>query len=182
LDTGLELAVFHQMLSDHRDVLGDLGRSIYMFRKPRQGIGRLTRTSAQLLGGYQAKAAMELMRELPPPTVVKQDKKFQDIVNRMIKRAEDKAKAAFKNKTFPQDATVKWIILIGPYFLIVPFGPFTDTELHTCSPDNGNGAMQMMYDLYLIGTKDAAIAFHHYLESSFHLLHDNTNLHDMEVK
>jgi len=170
------------MLNNHGDVLGDLGHSIFMFPKPRQGIGRLTRTGLQMLGGYQVKAAMELMRGLPLPTAVKQDKKFQDIVNRMIKRAEDKAKAAFKNKTFPQDVTVNWIILIGPYFLIVPFGPFTDAELYTCSSDNGNGDVQMMYDLYLIGTKDAAIAFHHYLESSFHLLHDNTNLHDMEVK
>jgi len=187
LDEGFASGVFHEMLTRHKAALGDLGDLLLLFRRPCLGIGQLTsKGRAQIQGGYEVKAAMELMRGLPPPTVVKQDKAFRDVMNRTIKQAEEQAKAVFKKNSVPRDATVEWVVAIGPYFMITQFGPFTDTELSACSPDqflvtqaaesykNHNGRTR--YDLYLMGTEEAAVAFHEYLISGFRLHHHNTDL------
>ncbi|KAI0287321.1 hypothetical protein BC826DRAFT_1045650 [Russula brevipes] len=165
LDEGFASGVFHEMLTRHKAALGDLGDLLLLFRRPCLGIGQLTsKGRAQIQGRYEVKAAMEPMRGLPP-TVVKQNKAFRDVMNRTIKQAEDHAKAVFKKNSVPRDATVEWVIAIGPYFTIIQFGPFTDTELSTCSPEvtqaaesykNHNG--QTRYDLYLMLKKQLSLS------------------------
>jgi len=87
--------------------------------KPDVGFGRLTDTGAPWLqGGAEEKAAIAMMKGLPPPDEVSKDGKFRDLIQRATAQADGQVKAAVKNSAVPHDCPIKWVVGCGPYFII----------------------------------------------------------------
>lgn len=197
LDESVAYGVINEMLIEHKQVLGREGSFIIFPQlrlpwKPEKpgdrrsnvpdiGIGRLGDNGTRLLqGGVEQKAAGESMRRLPDPGLLIDENDIRELINRTLLQAGDQVKAAVKNHAIPADRAVRWIIAVGPYFIIHSFGPFSEAALTTRSHrpnDSGDAELtevaQLMKGraslikidepLYRIGTEKAACAIHEYL-------------------
>ena len=67
------------------------------------------------------------MRTLPSPATIISNPSVERAFHAFSFQARDRAKAAIKKYTFFD--TVDWIVLIGAYWIHLPFGPFTEAQL-----------------------------------------------------
>jgi hypothetical protein len=80
--------------------------------------------------GIEAKRTHPRMKILPPPQYIMDIPEIKSAFQTLYFQAQDQAKAAIKNKYFLlPDETVTWILIIGPYWTPVTFGPFSEEEL-----------------------------------------------------
>jgi hypothetical protein len=90
-----------------------------------------TNPPLKLRFGVEAKRPIEVMESLPPAASLITHPSVVTAFHHLSFQARDQAKAAIKNG-YPiaqNGDTVQWILLIGPYWTPVTFGPFTDAEL-----------------------------------------------------
>jgi hypothetical protein len=102
---------------------------------PDIGVGNLSipgnNPPFKLRFGVEVKRAIAAMTSMPPPPSIIDHPDVVYAFSRLSFQAKNQAKAAIKNK-YPianNGTTVQWILLIGPYWMPVTFGPFTDAEL-----------------------------------------------------
>ena len=102
---------------------------------PDVGVGNFTSPgtipSFKLRFGVEAKRALDIMVSLPAAASLVTNDDVVTAFHRLSFQAKNQAKAAVKNH-YPISqgaATVQWILLIGPYWTPVTFGPFTDAQL-----------------------------------------------------
>jgi len=79
--------------------------------------------------GVEEKRAIEEMRGLPPPSSMINNNAVRFAFHSLYFQAQDQAKAAIKGQYPLLGGTVQWILLIGPYWVPVVFGPFAEAEL-----------------------------------------------------
>lgn len=100
---------------------------------PDLGVGNFTAVGAmppfKLRFGVEAKRAIEEMKGLPPPSSIINNNEVRVAFHTLYFQAQDQAKAAIKGQYPLLGGTVQWILLIGPYWVPVIFGPFTEDEL-----------------------------------------------------
>ena len=103
---------------------------------PDFGIGHFTLPGLnppfKLRCGVEAKRATEEMALLPAPDSLINNPKVIWAFHSLYYQAMDQAKAAYKNN-YPLRADARdgvyWILLVGPYWTVEKFGPFTRGEL-----------------------------------------------------
>lgn len=95
------------------------------------GVGNITvpghNPPFKLCFGVEVKRAIASMGGMPPALLIDRP----DVVyafHRLSFQAKNQAKAAIKNN-YPIASNIQWILLIGPYWIPVTFGPFTNAEL-----------------------------------------------------
>ena len=128
--TPLERFVIYSQLSlkwkpdvkeDHRLEIPDLG------------VGNFTAVGVmppfKLRFGVEAKRAIEEIKGLPLPSSIINNTEVRVAFHTLYFQAQDQAKAAIKGQYPLLGGTVQWILLIGPYWVPVIFGPFTEDEL-----------------------------------------------------
>ena len=100
---------------------------------PDLGVGNFTTVGAtppfKLRFGVEAKRAIAEMEGLPPASSLIDIDEVRVAFHRLYFQAQDQAKAAIKGQYPLLGGTVQWILLIGPYWVPVMFGPFTEAEL-----------------------------------------------------
>lgn len=100
---------------------------------PDVGVGNFNLPGAspafKLRFGVEAKRSMETMQSLPPPSTILAQRDVIATFNKLLFQAKNQAKAAIKNGYPITNDTVDWILLVGPYWRICTFGPFTEAEL-----------------------------------------------------
>jgi hypothetical protein len=100
---------------------------------PDLGVGNFTTVGEtppfKLRFGVEAKRSIEEMKELPPPSSIIDSDQVRAAFHTLYFQAQDQAKAAIKGEYPMLGDTVRWILLIGPYWVPVVFGPFTEAEL-----------------------------------------------------
>ena len=109
---------------------------------PDVGVGNFTIPGAdppfKLRFGVEAKRALPVMESLPPPASLLKNPNVVTAFHSLSFQAKNQAKAAIKNRYPISGDTIQWILLIGPYWMPVVFGPFTEAELtvraHKASP------------------------------------------------
>ncbi|SRR6266436_5072047 len=123
------------------------------------------------------------MLQLPSPDKVRLDWEFKAEIHKAEVQAMNQIKAAIKNGALPDQQQMKWIIGVGPYFTIKPFGPFGENDLISRGhrPNDSAeavvaeilaeliaaaGTRQFEGDLFLLGTPEAAFALHAYLQNN----------------
>jgi hypothetical protein len=80
--------------------------------------------------GVEIKRALDIMETMPPPESIISDPEVQKAFKFATAQARDQAKTAFINNfTFSNTQAVDWIVAIGPYWVHLRFGPFTDAQL-----------------------------------------------------
>ena len=102
---------------------------------PDVGVGNFTLPGTnppfKLRFGVEAKRAIAVMESLPPASSLRANDDVLTAFHHLSYQAKNQAKAAIKNY-YPISHgtdTVQWILLIGPYWVPVTFGPFTDAQL-----------------------------------------------------
>ena len=71
-----------------------------------------------------------VMKTLPPRQSIISDSDVRKAFQVATSQAQDQAKAAFINRcTFSSTKAVDWIILVGPCWIHLQLGPFTDAQL-----------------------------------------------------
>jgi hypothetical protein len=102
---------------------------------PDVGVGNFTSPGTiplfKLRFGVEAKRALDIMASLPAAASLIGNDDVITAFHRLSFQAKNQAKAAVKNH-YPISqgtATVQWILLIGPYWAPVTFGPFTEAQL-----------------------------------------------------
>lgn len=85
--------------------------------------------SLKLRFGVEVKRASTGMETLPHPSTLLADEKVISTFSRLETQARNQAKAAMKNDFPISGNTVDWILLVGPYWKPITFGPFTGPEL-----------------------------------------------------
>jgi hypothetical protein len=135
-----------------------------------------------LLGGLEIKIATLEMQGLPEPQDIANEPAVRYAFTRASLQADDQIKAAIKNGALPRNKAIRWIVAIGPYFIIQE-AEFSEAELRTRShkrnlPQDDADAdliaktrnivgnafhMPLQGQLYRIGTKEAARAVHQFL-------------------
>jgi|SRR6266850_801766 len=78
--------------------------------------------------GIEVKRALDLMESLPPPAAIIANPRVRSAFHTLRFQAESQAKAAIKNQ-LSHTNTVSWILVVGPYWRHVKFGPFTPSGL-----------------------------------------------------
>lgn len=100
---------------------------------PDLGVGNFTTVGVtppfKLRFGVEAKRAIEEMKGLPPASSIINIDEVRAAFHTLYFQAQDQAKAAIKGQYPLLGGTVQWILLIGPYWVPVEFGPFTEAEL-----------------------------------------------------
>jgi len=112
---------------------------------PDVGVGNFTLPGTvptfMLRFGVEAKRAVQAMRLLPHAQSLREDREVLLTFHRLFYQAKNQAKAAIKNQYPINGNTVDWILLVGPYWRVCTFGPFSEAELtvrghkHTESAD-----------------------------------------------
>lgn len=69
------------------------------------------------------------MKELPPPSSIIDSDQVRAAFHTLYFQAQDQAKAASKGQYPILGGTVQWILLIGPYWVPVVFGPSAEAGL-----------------------------------------------------
>lgn len=99
---------------------------------PDIGVGNFTLPGAdppfKLRFGVEAKRSIGEMDSLPSATSIITQDGVVRAFHALLFQAKNQAKAAIKSQ-YAHDNTVQWILLIGPYWMPVTFGPFTAAEL-----------------------------------------------------
>jgi len=102
---------------------------------PDVGVGNFTLPGTnppfKLRFGVEAKRSLDAMKSLPPASSLSTNDDVLTAFHHLHYQAKNQAKAAIKN-LFPISHgtdTVDWILLVGPYWVPVTFGAFTDAEL-----------------------------------------------------
>lgn len=100
---------------------------------PDVGIGNFTLPSTtppfMLRFGVEAKRAVQSMHLLPSPQSLLGIREVLVAFHRLFFQAKNQAKAAIKNHYPINGNTVDWILLVGPYWRVCTFGPFSEAEL-----------------------------------------------------
>lgn len=112
---------------DARQEITDLGLVIF------------TQDGYRLRCGVEAKRATLVMDQLPDAHLIINNPQVQAAFDVALIQAMDQAKAAFKNNyCFNHGQPVYWMVVVGPYWTPVQFGPFSDSDLtirgHKTSP------------------------------------------------
>ncbi|KAF9059935.1 hypothetical protein BDP27DRAFT_1428147 [Rhodocollybia butyracea] len=154
---------------------------------PDFGFGELPRAGGmKLRGGAELKAALTLMRTLPDSEEIREEPDFVVKVNETALQASDQVKAGIKSGFLPNHKPIKWIVMVGPYFLIPSFGPYNQRELSARAhrPNESGEASISEYlaelkkttssrgiegAIYILGTKPGVVALHKYLVESVSL-------------
>ncbi|KIK57849.1 hypothetical protein GYMLUDRAFT_1009222 [Collybiopsis luxurians FD-317 M1] len=174
-EAGCETTVFPQLRirwnpddpQDKRNIIPDMGLGFLLVD------GRLI-----LQGGAELKKATERMRDQPDPSVLQRDSDVIISVTQAGVQASDQIKAAIKSGMLPSDKKITWIVMIGPYFILKRWNPFTADELQTRGHrPNDSGEVKaaealkkskesranIKETMYRLGTPEAAIALHNYI-------------------
>jgi hypothetical protein len=64
------------------------------------------------------------MKGLPPPSSIIDNAEVKAAFHTLYFQAQDQAKAAIKGQYPLLGDTVQWILVVGPYWVPVVFGPF----------------------------------------------------------
>lgn len=86
-------------------------------------------SSFRLRLGAEAKAAIKIMEGTPDPSTIKNRTDVEEAFSVLRWQAEDQAKTAIKNELPLQGSVVDWILLVGPYWMVKRFGPFSEAQL-----------------------------------------------------
>ncbi|KAE9385724.1 hypothetical protein BT96DRAFT_1006775 [Gymnopus androsaceus JB14] len=148
---------------------------------PDIGLGKLPRDGGiRLQGGAEAKVAVECMKSLPSPDTICQDSDFRNALSLASIQGGDQIKSAIKSGFLPDDLSIEWIVMIGPYFVLRYYGPFNEDELLTRGyrpNDSGDAKVSALIKemkdearvttitdpIHILGTPEGAVALHNYL-------------------
>jgi len=147
---------------DKRASLPDFAIGIYHVEPPH----------VRVMGGAEVKKAIPEMLGLPDAHDITQIDKVQNDLRACFFQAEDQVKSAIKGGHLPNRGGLRWLLFVGPYFATIHLGPYTPAALVTRShKPNLSGDfkeslkialakedMGPIYDLYLLGTPQAALA------------------------
>ena len=100
---------------------------------PDIGIGRLQQGGiTHLQGGAEQKVAIiPPMATLPLSSDIINNTELRRKIALASLQTADQVKAAVKNRAVPENQSIEWIVVIGPYFIVKSFGPFSEAELDT---------------------------------------------------
>lgn len=131
----------------------------------------------------ESKKIMEIMHGIPEPSLMENTEHVQNSFQKSIIQGEDQAKAAIKgNLTLSEK--IPYLLFIGPYFVSVDFGPFTQGQLgvRTLKPsptddfeeaveakarlDKALSRPATVHKVYLLGTQDATEEIERVLSST----------------
>jgi hypothetical protein len=100
---------------------------------PDFGIGIFTKRGEhprfKLRCGVEIKRAIEEMTSLPSPDSLINDPGTLIVFHTLYFQAQDQAKAAYKNRCPLSEDGIDWLLVVGPYWTPVTFGPFSDAEV-----------------------------------------------------
>jgi hypothetical protein len=125
-----------------------------------------------VMGGAEVKKAIPEMLGLPDSPFITQIDKVQNELRACFFQAEDQVKSAIKGGKLPNQGDLRWLLFVGPYFATIRLGPYSPAALITRShKPNLSGDfkeslqiaiakedMGPIYDLYLLGTPQGALA------------------------
>lgn len=126
---------------------------------PDLGVGNFTTVGEappfKLRFGVEAKRSIEEMNGLPPPSSIIDSDQVRAAFHTLYFQVQDQAKAAIKGQYPMLGCTVQWILLIGPYWVPVEFGPFTEAELtirsHRKESPSGDWLAQVIINMQKAG-------------------------------
>lgn len=123
-------------------------------------------------GGAEVKKAIPEMLGLPDAYDIAKIDKVQNDLRACFFQAEDQVKSAIKGGHLLNRPDLRWLLFVGPYFATIRLGPYSSAGLVTRShKPNPSGDFKEtikialakedvgpVYDLYLLGTPQAALA------------------------